>query len=106
MHRLVLPTLAVLALSIAGGARAEEGVMRVKIGDLNVHSDAGARTAFKRINIAARDFCGPLQGYSPTYPAEVRACRKEMTDKAVAKLDAPLVTALYTPAATTQLARR
>lgn len=102
MHRLVLPTLAVLALSIAGGAHAEEGVMRVKVGDLNVHTDAGARTAFKRINNAVRDFCGPLQGYS----AEVRACRKEMTDKAVAKLDAPLVTALYTPAATTQLARR
>ena len=106
MHRLVLPTLAVLALSIAGGAHAEEGVMRVKVGDINVHSDAGARTAFKRINLAARDFCGPLQGYSAAYPAEVRACRKEMTDKAVAKLDAPLVTALYTPAATTQLARR
>ena len=106
MHRLVLPTLAVLALSIAGGARAEEGVMRVKIGDLNVHSDAGARTAFKRINLAARDFCGPLQGYSATYPAEVRACRKEMVEKAVTKLDAPLVTALYSPQTATQLARR
>lgn len=106
MHRLVLPTLAVLALSVAGGARAEEGVMRVKVGDLNVHSDAGARSAFKRINNAARDFCGPLQGYSAGYPAQVRACRKEMVDKAVAKLDAPLVTALYTPQAATQLARR
>lgn len=29
-----------------------------------------------------------------------------MTDKAVAKLDAPLVTALHTPQTTTQLARR
>jgi len=106
MHRLVLPTLAVLALSMAAGAHAEEGIMRVKVGDLNVHSDAGARTAFKRINNAARNFCGPLQGYSPGYQAEVRACRKEMTDKAVSKLDAPLVTALHTPQATTQLARR
>lgn len=106
MHRLVLPTLAVLALSMTSGAHAEEGIMRVKVGDLNVHTDAGARTAFKRINNAARDFCGPLYGYSATYPAEIRACRKDMVDKAVAKLDAPLVTALHTPQAATQLAQR
>lgn len=106
MHRLVLPTLAVLALSMAAGAHAEEGVMRVKIGDLNVHTDTGARTAFKRINNAAREFCGPLQGYSATYSQEVRDCRKDMVDKAVSKLDAPLVTALHTPQATTQLAQR
>jgi UrcA family protein len=106
MHRLVLPTLAVLALSMATGAHAEEGVMRVKVGDLNVRSDAGARTAFKRINLAARDFCGPLQGYSFDYASNVRKCRKEMTEKAVTKLDAPLVTALYAPQSATQLARR
>lgn len=106
MHRLVLPTLAVLALSMAAGAHAEEGVMRVKVGDLNVHSDTGARTAFKRINIAARNYCGPLQGYSAGYASEVRTCRKDMVEKAVSKLDAPLVTALYAPQGTTQLARR
>ena len=37
---------------------------------------------------------------------EVRACRKEMVEKAVTKLDAPLVAALYSPQTATQLARR
>lgn len=80
--------------------------MRVKVGDLNVHTDTGARTAFQRINIAARNYCGPLQGYSASYAVEVRTCRQDMVDKAVSKLNAPLVTAIYAPQAATQLARR
>ncbi len=105
MYRLVLPTLAVLALSMASVAHAEEGVMRVRIGDLNVHSDAGARSALKRIKFAATKFCGPEYGYTG-YNREIWKCQKDMTQKAVTKLDAPLVTALYAPHSTTQLAQR
>jgi len=106
MYRLVLPTLAVLALSMASVAHAEEGVMRVRIGDVNVHSEAGARTALKRIKFAATKFCGPEYSYLPGYSREIWKCQKDMTQKAVTKLDAPLVTALYAPQSATQLAQR
>ena len=107
MRSLIVTSLAALALS-GFAAHAEEATMRVRIGDLNVHEEPGARAALRRIKYAATNFCGPINGYPLTLTRASKECRKEMTDKAVAKLDAPVVTALYAPqtATTTQLARR
>ena len=106
MRSLIVTTLAALALS-GFAAHAEEAAMRVRIGDLNVHEEPGARAALRRIKFAADNFCGAISGPLSVTRAS-KECRKEMTDKAVAKLDAPMVTALYAPqtATTTQLARR
>lgn len=107
MRSLIVTTLAALALS-GFAAHAEEATMRVRVGDLNVHEEPGARAALRRIKFAASNFCGPINGYPLGVTRAAKECRKEMTDKAVAKLDAPVVTALYAPATSTatQLARR
>lgn len=107
MRSLIVTTLAALALS-GFAAHAEEATMRVRVGDLNVHEEPGARAALRRIKYAVNNFCGPINGYPLGITRASKECRKDMTDKAVAKLDAPMVTALYAPAtvASTQLARR
>lgn len=85
---------------MAGAAQAhpqeQERTMRVYVGDLNVHNEAGARQALSRIRAAASRFCGPTDPSMRFYQG-YRACIGEMTGKAVAKLDAPRVTALYQP---------
>ena len=108
MHRLIVSA-AVLITLVGTAARAEEGTMRVRIGDLNVREEAGAQVALRRIKAASSDFCGEGQVYRSIEGANnIRKCKLAMTDKAVAQLDAPMVTALYTPATSspTELARR
>ena len=108
MHRLIVSA-AVLITLVGTAARAEEGTMRVRLGDLNIREEAGAQVALRRIKAASSDFCGEGQVYrSVEGTTNIRKCRKTMTDKAVAQLGAPLVTALYTPATSspTELARR
>lgn len=106
MHRFVASTVALIAL-VGSAAHAEEGTMRVPIGDLNVHHEDGAKVALQRIKSSARTFCrhditSPLEFASASV-----ACRKAMTEKAVVQLNAPLVTALYAPAkSSSQFARR
>ena len=108
MHRLIASTVALIAL-VGGAAHAEDATMRVRIGDLNLHHEDGAKVALRRIKAASSNFCGEGQVYrSVEGTTNIRKCRKTMTDKAVAQLGAPLVTALYTPATSspTELARR
>ena len=66
--------------------------MRVRIGDLDLTRDSGAQIALGRIDIAARRFC-TVPGQYNLDPAYAR-CRANLVARAVAKLDAPRVTAL------------
>ena len=106
MHRLIVSAAVALAL-IGTVAHAEDGTMRVRVGDLNLQHQDGAKVALQRIKSAATAFCGGEVTSPLEFAQSVRSCRKAMTGKAVAQLDAPLVTALYAPTtSTTQLARR
>ena len=81
--------------------------MRVRIGDLNLHHEEGAKVALHRIKSAATRFCGGEITSPLEFANSVNSCRKDMTEKAVVQLNTPLVTALYAPrASTTQYARR
>jgi UrcA family protein len=82
-----------LSASIALPSVAKEATMRVRIGDLNLSSDAGAATALARIRGASTRFCRFNSG--PLYRAQEARCRQEISYKAVRQLDAPVVTALY-----------
>ena len=106
MHRLIASTVALIAL-VGGAAHAEDATMRVRIGDLNLHHEDGAKVALQRIKTAATKFCGNDITSPIDFAASVTSCRKGMTEKAVVQLNAPLVTALYAPRlSTTQYARR
>jgi UrcA family protein len=67
---------------------------RVSYADLNLQSEAGARTMFQRIRHAARSVCEI--NLDDSWDGRVRyfACVRDTTDQAIAKLDSPLVTAM------------
>ncbi|MCR5878528.1 UrcA family protein [Phenylobacterium sp. J367] len=96
------------ALTIGAGATAAEDVMIVRTGDLNVSSHAGARAALRRIEDASGQYCAP--DYRTTMSVARREtiykCKKRMTEKAVAALGAPRVTALLQTEQSFLLARR
>lgn len=95
MKRSILILSAVLLLAPAA-AEAAEDVMIVRLGDLNLSSDAGANSALRRIRDAAKAFCGGHGERSLAVHREATQCRARMVGKAVAALDAPLVTARHT----------
>jgi UrcA family protein len=95
MSRFVIGVAAfALALAAAGAASAQDGTMSVRVGDLNVQSDAGAKAAFSRIRVAAAQFCGGEGARDLGTIAQQRACVDRMSGKAVDSLAAPKVTAL------------
>jgi len=76
-------------------AQAEDGQMRVKLGDLNLATDDGAKTALVRIQSQADSFCEVSSGRQSLERVAVEnRCVTSMTRKSVAQLNAPLVTAL------------
>lgn len=105
MKRIVLITSAVLLLA-PGLAQAAEESMIVRLGDLDVVREAGAQSALRRIRLAADRFCGGHGERALQVQAAAGACRVEMTDRAVAKLGAPTVTALHRRDTPVRLARR
>lgn len=105
MNRIVVITSAVLLLA-PGLAKAAEDSMVVRLGDLNVASEAGAQSALRRIRLAADRFCGGHGERAIRVQMAADACRTEMVDKAVIQLDAPSVTALHRGESSIRLAHR
>lgn len=70
--------------------------MSVRVGDLNLRSDNGAKVALRRITSTSKSFCGGDPGRRTlAEQMETSKCVKRMTYMAVNKLDAPMVTAQY-----------
>ncbi|HEY3890086.1 MAG TPA: UrcA family protein, partial [Caulobacteraceae bacterium] len=69
----------------------------VGIGDLNLAGQPGAAVALRRIHAAARSICGPAPDIRDLgRTADYRDCMAASMGPAVASLNNPLVTALYT----------
>lgn len=69
--------------------------MVVKISDLNLRSVSGAASAVNRVKAAARSFCGEASPRELGRTAAILQCRREMGRKAIDKIAAPMVTAVY-----------
>lgn len=89
---------AILAGSLAGMAQAT-AVRRdlqqqvVKFNDLNLEREADAAVLLGRIESAARQVCGLHAGPMPIeIKARLQLCANEATARAVADVDAPLLT--------------
>ena len=89
---------ALAALSFAAGGHAglpDTVSTKVRIGDLNLASEAGDKAALRRIHQAAKAICGDdpdvrvLDG-----GVQYRACMTSVTERAVALLCNPDVTAI------------
>jgi UrcA family protein len=70
---------------------------QVSYDDLNINENEGAVALLQRIEAAAIAVCGGRDGITRDLArrAQRRACALEATDAAVARLNAPLVTALH-----------
>lgn len=100
-------------MGAATAAWAEDGQMRVALGDLNMSTPEGAKVALARIEFRAGDFCDAGAGRQPLErTAAVNRCVADMTRKSVTQLNAPMVTTLLNgaapgrPASTVALAQK
>lgn len=106
MTRFVI-SVAALALALAASssaASAQDASMSVRVGDLNLQSDTGAKAAYMRIRAASAQFCGGEGSRDLRTISEQRACVDRMSVKAVDGLAAPKVTALIGRTSGVQLA--
>ena len=86
-------------LGAAGAAAAREPASaRVFYGDLDLSTPQGAKAMFRRIRVQAESLCQPSR--SPVIvpgqrPADNARCRADAVQRAVLRLQAPMVTAEY-----------
>jgi UrcA family protein len=69
----------------------------VSYADLDLGTSHGARTLLRRIDLAAKRVCGPEPSHSPLQPhvsAFYQRCVMDSVDATVARIDAPLLTAM------------
>ena len=91
-------TAAITLAAAAGAASAQptpEGGVRVRVADLDIRTAYGARILLARIKWAAGQACGdqPLLN-DLGERLRFRQCREDAVERAVLKLDAPMVSAL------------
>lgn len=65
----------------------------VSYADLNINSEAGVRTLYGRLSMAATEVCAPLKGGREK--ANWRACFDQAIARSVAKIDRPVLTAYH-----------
>jgi len=92
--------IAALAAPAAAGVHAtapsDAPTAAVRHDDLNLNGPAGAEVMLSRLHHAARKVCGPAPLTQEIAANQRhRACVRETVDIAVAKLNAPLVTARH-----------
>ncbi|HEX3363789.1 UrcA family protein [Phenylobacterium sp.] len=76
--------LAIVAVLTAGSVRAEDGVVRVHIGDLDLARPSDLRTAHDRIQMAAENYCVARSSYP--IGSHSQSCRREIVEKATNQL--------------------
>jgi UrcA family protein len=80
-------------LFAAGSAHAEDTT--VNYADLNLASQSGVATLYKRLARAADRVCGEHEGRSLREHAAFRECREASLNRAVQQIDHPGVVALH-----------
>jgi|KBSMisStandDraft_5_1062788.scaffolds.fasta_scaffold3210609_1 UrcA family protein len=81
--------------------------VKVSLADLNLNNEPGARIALRRIRNAAREVCGVAPSHPLMKESELYwACQRGATDRAVARLDVPTVSALNAAQTRIQVAGR
>jgi UrcA family protein len=83
----------------AGTAAAADGVdpmsKTVAYGDLNLETTVGANVLYARIRTAAREVCAPFEGRELARKVRWDSCYDHAVKSAVAQVDKPSLTALY-----------
>lgn len=93
--------IAVAAIGLSGTAFAQssntEMSVKINTAHLDTSSKDGAEVLYRKIEHAAEKICGDSSSRLPLGLArKMRACKKEVVEKAVYKSDMPMLTALHT----------
>ena len=87
-----------IAAAAMPGERVEVGRVTVSYGDLDLETDADVRIMMSRLEQAAYRACGGDPRWNPSYNllwatlgAQYRECRSDAVSRAVAVVDAPLL---------------
>jgi UrcA family protein len=103
MTKTVLTTVIAAVLATSAGSALASHVADpqtvstvVRYGDLNLENPEGARTLLSRIRSAARTVCEPEPSSNLVEIDEWRGCLANATEGAVARVNAPMVTAAFT----------
>jgi UrcA family protein len=86
---------AALCSAVSTTAEAEDVPSKiVKFNDLDITTPAGAKVLYKRIRAAARDVCELSTGTDPIMSQSNKVCIDTAIDRAVRKVNAPMLTNL------------
>jgi len=67
----------------------------VSYADLNLNGEAGARTLYGRLRMAATQVCAPFKGDSLKEKTRWRNCFDPTLERSIAEIDAPMLTAYH-----------
>jgi UrcA family protein len=87
-----------VSFSTMATAEASDGEALTKIvnyADLNLNREAGARTLYGRLRMAATQVCAPFAGTTLADKAKWRECFGPAMARSIAEIDAPMLTAYY-----------
>ncbi len=94
----VVATSALAFIGATGQANAAESPTKiVNYSDINLESAAGAKVLYMRVRDAAEAVCRSHQGRSVREISEYNACFDQAVGAAVASINNPGLTALYSP---------
>jgi UrcA family protein len=98
-HMLAVTIFAALTCGIATASFASDSSnplqVKVKYGDLNVSSTAGATTLYTRIRLAAETVCHPFNSRDFASQKLFAACVHTAMSNAVNEVDQPTLSAIY-----------
>ena len=96
-------TITLASLLLSGAAQAQQAMI-VKVGDLNLHTRAGAYVAMQRMEDAAAAFCtnGARNGPREMDVTTLK-CRRDLAKRAAAKLASPEVSYVQSEFAPTKM---
>jgi UrcA family protein len=83
------------AQTTVAATRGPVATTTVSYGDLNLASQSGVATLYRRLSRAADRVCGEHEARSPREHAEFRACRTASLNRAVQQVGHPGVLALH-----------
>lgn len=85
----------VSALAATSGRLDDVPSRKVKYYDLDLSRDAGVATLFSRIKTAAREVCEPTDVFFLSLVRQRYACSQDAIARAVADVNAPLLTSYF-----------
>jgi UrcA family protein len=95
LKQLIIASLAIVSFAATSAQAQEARSVRISVAGLDTQSESGARVILQRIKFAAGTVCGPAPRYLER-SKQYNPCVREVTQRTVAGLSNPRLTAILT----------